>query len=99
MTIGLGGLLLLWPVGVRSYGLGFESCVWGRGLFSFNISSEPISKSSTDRIQLSSANYPRLHLVPGHNALSSSGTRLCVNKGDQCPDYRDDRCITGVQQV
>lgn len=96
----LGALLLLWPMGVRSYGLGFESCVWGRGLFSFNISSEPISKSSTDRIQLSSANYPRLHLVQGHKTLSLSEKRLPVNKDAQCPDYTEDQCIaTGLGHI
>ena len=39
--------------------LGSGRCALGEGLFSFNISSEPISKSATERIQLSSTNYPQ----------------------------------------
>lgn len=37
----LGSLLLLWPMGVRSYGWGFESFVWGRGCF---LSISPLSQ-------------------------------------------------------
>lgn len=48
----------------------------GRLLFSFNISSEPISKSSSAWIQLSSANYPHYHLRGGHITMSSSAIRL-----------------------
>lgn len=54
--------MLSWPVGVKSYSLGLVA-VDGGGLFSFNISSEPISKSVSDSVSTECWSIQHLHTI------------------------------------